>query len=65
MKPTDKELIEATEKGYMNANVRKQAMRVYFCSILPKCKLNKDAYLKTAEKFGVDMRTVQTIVANK
>lgn len=65
MKPTDKELIEATEKGLMDANVRRQAMKVYFCSILPKCKLNKDAYQQTAQKFGVDMRTVQNVISNK
>jgi hypothetical protein len=62
---TDKELIELADKGVLTKDVRNKAIRAYFHSILPVCKFNKDAYLFTANKFGVDMRTVQTVVASK
>lgn len=62
---TDKELLEAANKGMLSKDVQKRAIHVFYCSILPTAPTIKDAVLTTANKFNVSEKTVRNVVANK
>ena len=64
-KITDKELLDAANKGIMAKDVHKRAIKVFYCSILPNAPTIKDAVLTTANKFNVSESTVRNTVANK
>jgi hypothetical protein len=65
IKITDKELLDAAEKGLLSKPVQKRAIHVFYCSILPTSPTIKDAVITTANKFGISENTVRNVVANK